>query len=258
MANQNRTPIILLILIALSFLLSFPDVKYDQLITDEDSWIENFSAIAFLVAAIIFFVCYWRSKGNGNDLLFFKSSRNLVFLGLGLLFFVAFGEEISWGQRIFGWATPESLAAINYQQETNIHNLDFFNFKNETDDSFWSFLFVLNAGRIFFYFWFSYLILIPFAYKFIPKCKTWIEKINIPVPAMWLGGLMIANLVFSKIYKIWTNPMEGDFSGSIDEILEGNYALVIATLALHLFYTKAYQKKSDASSMTLHSDAQAA
>lgn len=33
------------------------------------------------------------------------------------------GEEISWGQRIFGIATPASWAAINYQQELSVHNL---------------------------------------------------------------------------------------------------------------------------------------
>lgn len=32
------------------------------------------------------------------------------------------GEEISWGQHLFGWATPESWAEINDQQETNFHN----------------------------------------------------------------------------------------------------------------------------------------
>ena len=38
---------------------------------------------------------------------------------------VVLGEEISWGQRIFGFATPEGLAAVNYQREFNFHNLDF-------------------------------------------------------------------------------------------------------------------------------------
>ncbi|PZO82275.1 MAG: hypothetical protein DI626_10235 [Micavibrio aeruginosavorus] len=32
------------------------------------------------------------------------------------------GEEISWGQHKFGWSTPEFFAAINDQQETNLHN----------------------------------------------------------------------------------------------------------------------------------------
>ena len=44
-----------------------------------------------------------------------------AFVALGC-FFVA-GEELSWGQWIFGWGTPEALAAVNLQNETNAHNL---------------------------------------------------------------------------------------------------------------------------------------
>ena len=33
------------------------------------------------------------------------------------------GEELSWGQHLFGWSTPESLMAINDQGETNLHNI---------------------------------------------------------------------------------------------------------------------------------------
>ena len=32
------------------------------------------------------------------------------------------GEEASWGQHYFGWQTPEEWAAINRQEETNLHN----------------------------------------------------------------------------------------------------------------------------------------
>lgn len=32
------------------------------------------------------------------------------------------GEEVSWGQHIFDWATPEGWMAINDQKETNFHN----------------------------------------------------------------------------------------------------------------------------------------
>jgi hypothetical protein len=37
-------------------------------------------------------------------------------------FFIA-GEEISWGQRVFGWTTPEDLETINAQQEISVHNI---------------------------------------------------------------------------------------------------------------------------------------
>ena len=33
------------------------------------------------------------------------------------------GEELSWGQHLFGWSTPESLMAVNDQGETNLHNI---------------------------------------------------------------------------------------------------------------------------------------
>lgn len=32
------------------------------------------------------------------------------------------GEEVSWGQQWFHWHTPAEIAAINDQQETNLHN----------------------------------------------------------------------------------------------------------------------------------------
>ena len=43
---------------------------------------------------------------------------------LGGLLFLFFGlEEISWGQRLFGWTTPRILQRSNYQGELNVHNL---------------------------------------------------------------------------------------------------------------------------------------
>jgi hypothetical protein len=45
--------------------------------------------------------------------------------GLGLFFLVCAGEEISWGQRILGFATPEAMQSTNEQHEFNLHNLRF-------------------------------------------------------------------------------------------------------------------------------------
>jgi hypothetical protein len=42
---------------------------------------------------------------------------------LVLLALAAAGEEISWGQRLFGFETPETMKSINLQRETNLHNL---------------------------------------------------------------------------------------------------------------------------------------
>ena len=39
---------------------------------------------------------------------------------------IAAMEEMSWGQMIFNWGTPELLDSLNRQQETNMHNLAVF------------------------------------------------------------------------------------------------------------------------------------
>ena len=44
-------------------------------------------------------------------------SFGMLFVGL---------EEIAWGQVLFGWKTPENIAAVNAQNQTTIHNLKFF------------------------------------------------------------------------------------------------------------------------------------
>lgn len=47
----------------------------------------------------------------------------ITYLLMAAATFVLGMEEISWGQRIFGWSTPELLTQTNLQQETNLHNL---------------------------------------------------------------------------------------------------------------------------------------
>ncbi|MEM9530475.1 MAG: hypothetical protein AAGA23_06130 [Pseudomonadota bacterium] len=45
----------------------------------------------------------------------------LTVFAAGCFYFA--GEELSWGQHLLGWETPEAIAALNDQQETNLHNM---------------------------------------------------------------------------------------------------------------------------------------
>ena len=51
--------------------------------------------------------------------------RYLFWLQLLLagVFLVGAMEEVSWGQRLFGWGTPAILSEVNEQGETTLHNL---------------------------------------------------------------------------------------------------------------------------------------
>lgn len=66
-------------------------------------------AIAFFVALYLCFVL--------------KDKWLRIWTGIAALccFYVA-GEELSWGQWLFDWETPAKWAAINDQNETNLHN----------------------------------------------------------------------------------------------------------------------------------------
>ena len=78
--------------------------------------LESVGALACLVAAILFFGVFvkaLRSKSYG---------RALWLLGLAVVSALLALEEVSWGQHIFGFATPAGIAALNAQHETNFHN----------------------------------------------------------------------------------------------------------------------------------------
>ena len=73
---------------------------------------------AVLLFAIGFGIAAWRYRG----VLPRPWLRGwLVAVILGCVYFA--GEELSWGQHLFGWSTPEYLGAVNEQQETNAHNI---------------------------------------------------------------------------------------------------------------------------------------
>jgi len=50
-----------------------------------------------------------------------------LYLALAVGLFLSAMEEISWGQRLFGWGTPAALEEINFQGETTLHNVNFAN-----------------------------------------------------------------------------------------------------------------------------------
>lgn len=52
-----------------------------------------------------------------------SQSFRLFFLALACACFFVAMEEISWGQQIFHWGSPELFQAHNLQNETNLHNI---------------------------------------------------------------------------------------------------------------------------------------
>jgi len=90
---------------------------YLRWIRSETGFVETLTAV-FLAGAVFFGLAALRRRAS------LPAGWLGVWLGLFVLGCVYFlGEEISWGQHWFGWATPEGLAGINEQGETNLHNI---------------------------------------------------------------------------------------------------------------------------------------
>jgi len=87
----------------------------------EDSFFEYITAVAFFIAAILFFLAILQIRKDIHTKN--KLGITIFFLFLIVISILIAGEEISWGQRVFGWDTPNWIALKNRQDETNIHNL---------------------------------------------------------------------------------------------------------------------------------------
>lgn len=83
----------------------------------EDGPAEWGTAVALFLAAIILFRHSMVSWGRHGAV------TAVILLVYSLIFVFGAGEEISWGQRIFGWESGDYFAENNFQNETNLHNL---------------------------------------------------------------------------------------------------------------------------------------
>lgn len=188
----------------------------------EDHYFENVGAASLFVASLLFFYGFLIAR-KVLDKSWASLIKKLIFLGLALLFFFGAGEEISWGQRIFGFATPEALAEVNKQDELNLHNL------NAMEDS--SFF---TADRIFDVFWFLFGVLVPVAALFSPAFKRLAGKF-VPIVHWGMSALFLYNYLWAKLAKILFKATYTfdriSLVQAIQEIKESNYAVIFILVA---------------------------
>ena len=107
-------------IVPLSVLLVFSADAYYLYLLREDSLVESTTAVLlFLTGLVLFAVVVMERRGGGAAI------RWPYLLG-ALAFVWAAGEEINWGQRIFGFESPSFLLNINSSGQLNLHRIDLF------------------------------------------------------------------------------------------------------------------------------------
>ncbi len=192
-------------------------------LTVEDGPVETVGAAFFLLAALLMFIDWRRSGGAGRP--------RLHGLGaLALLLLVCAGEEISWGQRIFGWKPPPVIAEHNLQGETNLHNLALFHPRNPDGTPKGFLPLLLNMNRLFALFWLVYCLLLPMAVPRSDGLRTLIQRLGIPIPPLWIGGLFLMSFIAPHLIEYLRQGPS--LAGPLDEIKETAYAAIYVLLGL--------------------------
>jgi hypothetical protein len=221
-------------IIIISYLLyHFLPPKTAIFLGKEDHFFEWLTAICFLGSCIYFFLS-------------FKKSRNFFFLLLALVMLFGAGEEISWGQRIFGYGTPETVKDLNVQGEFNLHNLEIFNQRQFTNQRRDGLKRLLEMGMMFKIFTFAYGILLPLATWHIKSIQNLVQQIRVPVPPVsigvffffaWWGRAIVVKLL--KIPSTGEDPHEyWGLLGAASEYYEFLSSAVVLSISLYFYKTK--------------------
>ena len=100
--------------------LSLADQNIYNSIIVEDALIEYLTVGVFLLAGIVLFAAALTAR---------RLFPRCVYILGGVAMLLFAGEEMSWGQRIIGFDTPDFLMGLNTRGEFNIHNVRAFDFK---------------------------------------------------------------------------------------------------------------------------------
>jgi hypothetical protein len=230
--NQLYFGILVLNLLCYSTFFFLSDINFHK-IAKEDGFFENGTAILFLIISVLFFLLFFRKdffyQGTGQ-LLYSTYSKRIFFILFALMFFVFFGEEISWGQRILGFETPETIKVRNMQKEFNIHNIDVLHHWGEEKEFKTGITKFITAKRIFIYTFVLYLLIVPFLFKKSELFRRLAKTFYLPIPKIELGYLFVVNLIIYNAFKwhygyIKTVRVMG-------EVEEFNFALILLFLPL--------------------------
>ena len=207
-------------------------VSWTDRLTEEDGFYEWLGALCFLASAL-FFLALWYFHNKPKS----RSSRlgrySWTFFFFFLLFLFGFGEEISWGQRLFDFDTPEFMAENNMQGETNIHNLSFFHGLTASGARKTGIGAFLNMQALTYIGFSCYLLALPLLSRWSTRFNRLIYILRIPLTPLFIGVFFLMNWVYGNLLRAILTEQDGH---SIVEIKESLMAVILLMIPLYFLY----------------------
>ena len=177
----------IIVTIRLSFRFHLTDTLWYDILAREGGILETLTAAAFLAAGVVLLLTVRRFRAG------FEYPVSIwPAVVLAVMFIVAAGEEMSWGQVWFPFDTPTGLKVINSQDEFNLHNID-------------SHL-VNHLATLFFL---AYGAVLPLAARLIGPVGFVCNRLNVPVPSVSLVPFILLGVLLSDhalFTSLWGSP----------------------------------------------------
>lgn len=181
--------------------------------TYEDLYGEWAQTYSYMVACLL------------SVLLAFSGGRyRWFFTVLAMACLYVFMEEISWGQRLIGFDTPELLKRYNLQREANIHNLLVGPVSTTTKDIV---EYVLASALL------LYGVLYPLTLKFKWSVAQWFDRLGFAAPPLYLSPFFLT-ASYLELSPVSFNEAE------VAELLVGS---ALAIMAAHYWVVQRRQFK---------------
>jgi len=219
------TWVLIYILGAYSVLFLAPERM--QLVAGKEMLLENLGALWLLASS---FLCLFAAQRMWK-LEYWKRRGALQFLVLGLLFLVAMGEEISWGQQWFHFSTPEFIKEVNRQGEFNLHNLSAIDSRTANGERRGGVMFFLNSNRLFDYFMVGLVVSLPLSRKWWTDSPIRPDATPTTSLILSLLCLLALNYVMTFAWLVATDSPAIAFATS--EIRESNNAFLCLAICAY-------------------------
>jgi len=186
----------LLFLIVITFIYIIHNIyenheRSDCVFLREDGIIEFSTAGFFFISSVLMIlICK-------NTSITRSSQRFKIFTILfAISFFIIAMEEISWGQRLFGWGTEGWFKSHNYQNETNIHNVGNAQINEFT--------------FVYYYLSFVFGVIFPFLFQINHRFRNLVIKLDFPIISKDLSPFFLCAFMFMR--PLHDTSFHGEFN----------------------------------------------